>query len=178
MYFVHAGKCPESHATTRRCSCVAQCSILTMWCSNSLHDFGQTKSLRGKFRENGLLAAIEKRARVTFRVCSPNVSTIVCTHSWTFVLECVQRLKFTRKHLTYWHAIASLHVHISCCQVSKRFDFCTSTSFGDPRLTLVHEDAAEFVKREVRRRGERFLWSGDRVRTCGECSSLPSSLAW
>lgn len=35
-------------------------------------------------------------------------------------------------------------------QVSKRFNLCTSTSFGDPRLTLVHEDAAEFVKKEVR----------------------------
>lgn len=35
-------------------------------------------------------------------------------------------------------------------QVSKRFDFCTASAFGDKRLTLVHEDAAEFVKREVR----------------------------
>lgn len=35
-------------------------------------------------------------------------------------------------------------------QVSKRFNLCTATSFDDPRLTLVHEDAAEFVKREVR----------------------------
>lgn len=34
-------------------------------------------------------------------------------------------------------------------QVAKRFELCTSTSFGDSRLTLVHEDAAEFVKREV-----------------------------
>ncbi|CAM9215337.1 unnamed protein product [Discosporangium mesarthrocarpum] len=34
------------------------------------------------------------------------------------------------------------------CEVSKRFNFCTSTSFDDPRLTLVHEDAAEFVRRE------------------------------
>lgn len=37
-------------------------------------------------------------------------------------------------------------------QVSKRFKFCTSTSFDDPRLNLVHEDAAEFVKKEVRLR--------------------------
>lgn len=37
-----------------------------------------------------------------------------------------------------------------CVQVSKRFDFCTASAFGDKRLTLVHEDAAEFVKREVK----------------------------
>lgn len=35
-------------------------------------------------------------------------------------------------------------------QVSKRFDFCTASAFSDKRLTLVHEDAAEFVRREVR----------------------------
>ncbi|CAM9160975.1 unnamed protein product [Pylaiella littoralis] len=34
------------------------------------------------------------------------------------------------------------------CEVSKRFDLCTASAFGDKRLTLVHEDAAEFVKRE------------------------------
>lgn len=39
-------------------------------------------------------------------------------------------------------------------QVSKRFDLCTASAFGDARLTLVHEDAAEFVKREVRQKSE------------------------
>ncbi|KAG5190364.1 spermidine/spermine synthase [Tribonema minus] len=34
------------------------------------------------------------------------------------------------------------------CDVSKKFEFSTATAFGDPRLRLVHEDAAEFVKRE------------------------------
>lgn len=37
-------------------------------------------------------------------------------------------------------------------QVSKSFNLSTATSFDDPRLTLVHEDAAEFVKKEVRTR--------------------------
>ncbi|CAM9967556.1 unnamed protein product, partial [Phaeothamnion confervicola] len=34
------------------------------------------------------------------------------------------------------------------CEVSKRFEFSTATAFADPRLNLVHEDAAEFVKRD------------------------------
>jgi len=34
------------------------------------------------------------------------------------------------------------------CEVSKKFGFSTATSFDDQRLTLIHEDAAEFVKRE------------------------------
>ncbi|CAM9103585.1 unnamed protein product [Choristocarpus tenellus] len=34
------------------------------------------------------------------------------------------------------------------CEVVQRFNLCTSTSFDDPRLTLVHDDAAEFVNKE------------------------------
>lgn len=35
-------------------------------------------------------------------------------------------------------------------KVAKRFEFCTASAFGDARLKLVHEDAAEFVTKEVR----------------------------
>ncbi|CAM9241431.1 unnamed protein product [Chrysoparadoxa australica] len=33
------------------------------------------------------------------------------------------------------------------CEVTKKFEFTTATAFDDPRLNLVHEDAAEFVSR-------------------------------
>lgn len=45
-------------------------------------------------------------------------------------------------------------------KVAKRFEFCTASAFGDARLKLVHEDAAEFVTKEVRfeRRVEHRKW--------------------
>eukprot|EP00904_Undaria_pinnatifida_P006612 jgi/Undpi1/3080/HiC_scaffold_15.g06455.m2 len=45
-------------------------------------------------------------------------------------------------------AIDMCEIDSLVCEVSQRFNLCTSTSFGDARLTLVHEDAAEFVKKE------------------------------
>jgi spermidine synthase len=34
------------------------------------------------------------------------------------------------------------------CRIAKEFELSTATSFDDPRLNLVHEDAAEFVLRD------------------------------
>ncbi len=34
------------------------------------------------------------------------------------------------------------------CELVQRFEFSTAVSFSDPRLNLVHEDGAKFVKRQ------------------------------
>lgn len=60
--------------------------------------------------------------------------------------------KVRRSHGTFvavFLTFSSVSLYSGYGQVSKRFDFCTASAFGDARLTLVHEDAAEFVKREV-----------------------------
>lgn len=60
-------------------------------------------------------------------------------------------------------------------QVSKRFNLSTATCFDDPRLTLVHEDAAEFVKKEVRLPGRMPRVSLDIQLTLETCSSIKPS---